>query len=535
MGFLSNDRSTLQLSTTDLSHLIADNDKCRFVVDFVSRLDLSSLYGSYKSQGGDAYDPAILLATWFYAYSEGIDSTRVLEKLCKRDLCYIYVSAHLTPDHCALSRFRRRHLELLPLYFEQLLQMALDQSLSDFGEINIDGSKIKASASKKRSKNAEQLERLLEKTRQSIDSYLQRCESEDTQGDEQDLEALRREKDRLEQFEEKILQSQQDLQIRQSTLKPEYREAHKINFTDPDARMMASIKAPGYNAQAAVDSSSYLIVATDVVCEANDTQQFAPMHQRTETLLPEDPQRRYNMDAGYHSFEQFEYIDQHHIDAVIADPKRENRANPIAPTPLEELLQNDQKIERSDFFFDAQNDVYQCPNGQKLSFQRHFKRGKTYGQTYQASSCENCPLEKRCLPPKNRSGVKQIHRQEREPLAEAMRDKLQTPEAKQRLKTRMTTVEPVFGNLKANLGFTSFRLRGEKQVKGEFMLMAIAHNLNILYRLLEVIQFIRLVYGSSASIYMILKISKIKNHFIIIIKIGRNPTLSDYKPCYAGK
>ena len=93
-----------------------------------------------------------------------------MEKLCKRDLCYIYVSAHLTPDHCALSRFRRRHLQRLPFYFEQLIQMAIDQQVSGFAEINLDGSKLKASASKKRSKNAEQLERLLEKTRQSIAS-----------------------------------------------------------------------------------------------------------------------------------------------------------------------------------------------------------------------------------------------------------------------------------------------------------------------------------------------------------------------------
>ena len=87
-----------------------------------------------------------------------------------------------------------------------------------------------------------------------------------------------------------------------------------------------------------------------------------------------------------------------------------------------------------------------------------------------------------------------------------MRNKLQTPEAKQRLKTRMSTVEPVFGSLKANLGFTSFRFRGQRQVKGEFMLMAIAHNLNILYRLLEVIRLIRFLYASYAKVYMILTI-----------------------------
>ena len=90
--------------------------------------------------------------------------------------------------------------------------------------------------------------------------------------------------------------------------------------------MMPSINTAGYNVQAAVDRATHLIVAAEVVCEANDTQQFAPMHQQAESHLPEDRQRRYNMDAGYHSFEQLNYIEQHQIDAVIADPQPQNRA-----------------------------------------------------------------------------------------------------------------------------------------------------------------------------------------------------------------
>jgi len=113
MGFITKDRKQLNLIGYCLDDFVEQKAKCRFVVQLVSELNLQALYDQYSDQGNDAFDPEIMLATWFFAYSEGVTSTRKLEGRCKRDLHFIYISANLQPDHSSLSRFRKRHLELI--------------------------------------------------------------------------------------------------------------------------------------------------------------------------------------------------------------------------------------------------------------------------------------------------------------------------------------------------------------------------------------------------------------------------------------
>ena len=142
MGFITANREQLTLFGYSLDDFVDESAKCRFIVQLVNRLDLNDLYADYSTQGGDAFEPAVLLATWFLAYSEGQTSTRKLEGLCLRDMHYIYTSGHLKPDHTSLSRFRQRHLERLPGYFVQMIRMAVEEGISDFKLIGIDGSKL---------------------------------------------------------------------------------------------------------------------------------------------------------------------------------------------------------------------------------------------------------------------------------------------------------------------------------------------------------------------------------------------------------
>ena len=132
MGFLSTDRSQLDLFGYSLNDFVPKDAKCRFVVDIVSKLDLTELYHRYSSQGNDAFDPAMMLSTWFYAYSNAVTTTRKLENCCQRDLHYMYVSGSLKPDHTSLSRFRKNHIDLIPDYFLQIIQMAVENGISDF-------------------------------------------------------------------------------------------------------------------------------------------------------------------------------------------------------------------------------------------------------------------------------------------------------------------------------------------------------------------------------------------------------------------
>jgi hypothetical protein len=151
---------------------------------------------------------------------------------------------------------------------------------------------------------------------------------------------------------------------------------------------------------------------------------------------------------------------------------------------MESILQEGCKVERSDFIYHCGEDYYECPAGKKLNPLYNYKRGKSHGKIYQCLNCSDCPLIDQCLGGSSKTKLRRLYRDDREILAEKMNNKLQTDEAKSRLKLRATSVEPVFGNIKQNLGFRRFSLRGLGQVKGEFNLMSIAHNLNTLFNLI---------------------------------------------------
>jgi len=249
---------------------------------------------------------------------------------------------------------------------------------------------------------------------------------------------------------------------------------------EPDARFMPKSDGPSYNAQAAVDSKTHLILSNDVSDAPNDQNQFEIMHQRTECTLSEDPERQYTVDSGFHSLKQLEYIENKQIDALVADPTPENRSIHPTPTAIEPILREARRVKRSDFAYHIEEDCYKCPNGDKLLPLKKLKKQRY--TIYQAHNCGSCPLVKLCV--SNRAKVKRIHRDSLEGLAEQMSLKMQTDSARIRMKVRATTVEPVFGNLKQNLGFRRFHLRGLEKVKGEFNLICIGHNLNVLFKLM---------------------------------------------------
>jgi len=231
MGFIFYDRNQIDLLGYSLDDFVPPDAKCRFVIDLVSHLDLSALYSQYSPKGADAFDPSLMLATWFFSYSEGETSTRKLEDKCKRDLHYIYVSANLRPDHTSLSRFRQDHIDLICDYFVQLVQLAEHKGLSDFNHIGIDGSKIEASCSSKQSKSADDLEKKVAAIHRDIDSYMKRCDLADlNELSEQDVESIRKKIEHLQKLEQKYSERQQQLQQRKQQLKPEHRDKHTIIF-----------------------------------------------------------------------------------------------------------------------------------------------------------------------------------------------------------------------------------------------------------------------------------------------------------------
>jgi transposase len=503
MGFIKADRSQLNILGYSISDFASTDKKIRFIVDIVSRLDLSSLYARYSDQGGDSYSPDIMLTLWFYAYSQGESSSRKLEEFCHYDTRYIYLSCNLRPDHTTLSRFRKTHLDLISEYFIQIVLIAEQEGITDLTHIAIDGTKIKAASSAKQSYKEDTLDRKITSIRKDIAEYMQRCAFvEQGATDEMNLETLKEEKQRLEMMEKKLIERQKQLTERQMSVKAEYRKNHRINIVEPEARSMKQLDGPGYNAQLAVDSQSNIIVANEVNDHPHDRYQFSNMHQKTEENLPTDSNRAYTADAGYHSLDQLEYIEDNHVNALIADQKPHHRSTNTEVTSIDTIQKQERKVERKDFVYHAKEDCYECPAGDKL----YPKSRRGHYTTYRARACADCPISNYCLSKKSKR--KLLYRDHREKLAEKMLNKLETDHAKQRMKMRATSVEPVFGNIKQNLGFRRFKLRDLDKVKGEFNLMCIAHNLNVMFKLLGNRRLAAFIYAFQSKINQHIAISK---------------------------
>jgi transposase len=451
-------------------------------VSLVKELNLKKLYIRYSSQGNPAFEPSIMLSTWFLAYCERETRTRKLEELCKRDLHFIYISANLQPDHSSLSRFRKANIDLMTEYFSQLVLLIKKKNLAEFKDIAIDGTKIQAASSKDKSITEERLSRELKRIRQQINDYLEECDINDEDSNA-DVSKVRKKIKALKKKEQQLIQHDKELKKRKKKLKSEHRKNHRINITEPDAYMMNKVngtqKLPGYNAQVSIDTKSQIIAANDVVQDRNDAHQFKYQHRNVEKNLGGDPNREYTTDSGYHSLEQLEYVEENQIKAIIADKSPKSRSQ--SKQFDQKNISNKNKFDRSDFIYNKQEDYYQCPAGKKLVFIETTKVHGRRSRRYKCFDCERCKYHLKCLPQKRHDNFRQIVRDEKEIVAEQMYQKTQTEYGKNKLIGRKYSIEGVFGNLKENLGFRRFRLRGLSSVQGEFNLMCIAHNINKIY------------------------------------------------------
>lgn len=533
MSYQKVNRKQMDVIGHCLDDFVEPDAKCRFIVDITSsRLDLTPLYNRISDIGAEAKDPESMLATWFFAYSEGESSTRKVEQACKYDNRFIYTSGNQRPDHTTLSRFRQNNIDLLPYYFVQIVQLGIESGISDFKSISIDGSKIQASCSLKKSKNSDDLERYLNAVRREISEYMKQCDETDILESEPDnLDSVREKIKELKELEKTLAERQEQLEIRKSKLKKEHRDNHKMNITEPDATIMDHVNGkqmlPAYNVEIGTTDNQF-IVTNDVVTDRNDQNQFSNIHQKTDDILDDDPEREYIADSGFHSLEQLEYIENNKVNAYVADPTPENRSTRKELPNFKELNQKE-KLTRADFIYYPEIDCYRCPVGKIL---KPVETKKSHGKgrlltIYACKDCKECPFLNKCLPKNNKSGIKKIHRDANEKLAENMLLKMQSEKAKNKMELRATTVEPTFGNIKSNLGFRRFSLHGLINVRGEFNLMCIAHNINKLYCFLNGIylSFCQL-FKNNYSVFcrFRLKISFLRNayaNFVYLVVLNR--------------
>lgn len=479
-------RDQMTLFPESINDYIPEGHLAKLVFSIVSGLNIDTIISKYSNVGQRAFSPKILLLILFYGYSVGIRSSRKLSKACEERLDFMYLTGKLHPSHKTISEFRKENFSEISELFQEIILVGIKLGLVKVGNIkvSIDGSKIRANASGKLSKDKEGLEKLLSDVKEKVAIILKEAENvdkkEDLEHDIQRGDEFPKKLQQLETRQKTIENAIQELKKEKDELKKELIakkiengkkgtltkteekkiENKKINITDHDANYMKESKGcirTNFNAQTSVDEENQFIVACDVTTECNDKKQLIPLVKQSE----ENMKNKIDIckaDSGYHSGNNLAEISEMPMEALIDDPNKQRVNN------------ENFEYDKVNFTYNSETDSYICPEGNEL----HLISSTEEKSIYKCQECMECPAKSECA---KKANYKQLSRGKHEDLIEKNRANLISEEGRKEYQKRMHTVEPVFGNIKFNLGFRQFLVRGIAKVKGEFNLMCIAHNI----------------------------------------------------------
>lgn len=447
--FITTDRDQAYLFPPTIKEWLPENHLARFVVDIVSQLDLSPLVQSYKGVGSKAYHPEIMLSLLFYGYATGVYSSRKIERATYDSVAFRFIAADTHPDHDTIATFRKKFLNQLRFLFVQILVLCKEMGIMQLGKVSIDGTKIKANASKHRALSYGHACKLEKQLKSEVDELLRLAEEADNSEipDGMDVpEELSRRQDRLraitdakrkieERAEKKYIIEKADYDKKMKDRKEKEDETGKkpkgptpkppesgpqkkdqVNLTDEESRIMpcsGKTFKQAYNAQACVDLDTMIVVETHITQSPNDKQEIDPALSILKNLPPE---------LGS-------------IDTILAD---------------------------AGYF--SEHNVLSCKESE---IEPLIATGRaTHNQSLYDRFIEPDPLTE--------NGDAVI----------AMRNRLKSKAGRDIYAKRKCTVEPVFGVIKNVMGFRQFLMRGHESVSAEWLLVSIGWNLKRMFALL---------------------------------------------------
>ena len=348
------------------------DDLAYFIMDMVKLMDLCEIYGDYDGRKGGQppYDPEMMTNLVLYAYCVGVSSSRKIEKATYHSIPFRVITGDQHPDHDTIAEFRKRHLKALDRLFLQVLQRCQEVGLVKLGHVALDGTKVKANASKHKAMSYGRMKKTLPELQETVKRLLAEAQAVD---DEEDAkygkgkrgdelpEELRTREGRIKKIKEAMKTLEERAKKKADKRRKEIRDQDEdrkkkgkkrrgkkakepsdepepraqCNFTDPESRIMKDSASKsfiqGYNAQAAVDETSQIIVAAHVTQEANDKQQVVPMVEQIKANTGTIP-KRLTADTNYYSETNVNYLAEQEIDAYIATEKvKHSKLPPPAP------------------------------------------------------------------------------------------------------------------------------------------------------------------------------------------------------------
>lgn len=449
MPYLAYEQEKGYLLPPYLGELLPADHVARVVNEVVDLLDIREITSQVKVEGRPAYHPKMMLKILFYAYSQKVRSSRVIARRCAEDVVFMWLAGMQRPDFRTVSDFRKDNIEVLRRLFKQVVQICQRLGMVSLGLVAIDGTKVKAQASDYGARTRDTLKEALKAVEEDIEKYMAESAAIDQAEDvlygktKTGQELSRKVRKALERKDILVAAIKEIEAIKEADRTG--KKEPKVNPGERDARFMKHCGGRiqlSYNCQAAVDEKEGVIVAEGVTTEANDKRQMLPMLKEVEEVAGKKPDKAV-MDPGYHSKKNVEEAEKLGVDCYVTSRRGEE-------------VWGDEVQEK------AARVGVNC-----------------FASTESAASSPQLWRE-------GEAGIAPTAiEQKPNDAVERMAAKLQSEEGKEVYGKRKEIVEPVFGQVKSNLGFVRFLLRGLKKASGEWSLICLVHNIRRIYAYLK--------------------------------------------------
>lgn len=441
---------------------ISQNNSVRIldkVVEAFVKENIGTIEYSGKSEKGcSSYGPDTMLKLLLYGYFNWITGSRRIEKETYRNMEVIWLIGDLKPDHWTICKFRRENKDLIRSVAIELRKFLIANGYIEGKQIAIDGSKMKANASRDMFSEKTIIDRI-NNIEQQIDNYL--VNSEETDEFEARLENESKENDLLRKKIKELEDEREKLKVLKNHLHDKGK--NYISPTDPDANLMQSRdgKMACYNVQTGVDAKNHMIVLGEVTCNVTDMILIKTDFDNIKTQLELNPEE-IEADKGYANI------------GLIKEIEESSQTKCFIP-----LLESDQK--NSDFsngiqfVYDQENNQYTCPNNKKLKLiSANSKQRSQFYNIYKCKDCRGCSMRSKCTTSKSGRILKiNIDNQ----WISLYKQRLSEPENRKKIMQRKTIVEHPFGTIKFMMGKLGFLLRNQHKVQIEVDLYTTAYNL----------------------------------------------------------
>ena len=457
MTYISSYKNQDWLLPASIKQMIPQNHISFFVEEFVESLDFLGFDMISEGAGHPSYHPRIIMKIIILGMLSKERSSRKLASACRENFVFMYLAEKIQPNFRTIARFRKNNASFVKEAFKETINLASEYDLIDLNLICVDGSKIKANASKKTFLKKEQLSQL--------DSIIDKMIEEDIKQDEIDKESYKEKEENITNFEIKnlkeIVKNYRDVKNKEK-LKENCKKAieefdkdpqiKRVSLSDPECRMMKNKKGfyeLDYNPQFTVDSKNQIILANDVCQDRADSYQLQPQIKNVQENIELKRDTKIAADCNYNIGENLKFLEDNKIFGLIPT---------ISQAQI--LSGRESTVKQDCYEYDEARDEI-IVNGARLKYSAAWiQRGK-----------------KRQLVYKSEDGkvMKKVPEFFRERLR--MKKKMETEEGKHIYGLRKTVVEPVIGNIKYNFGFNEFLIRGLDGAKLELNIASITHNL----------------------------------------------------------